>query len=283
MYELKGLVLDQERALYGLCGATVLDCEFAGPQDGESALKECRELTVKNSIFQLRYPLWHLQDGLIAQCEMTESCRAALWYCNRTVIRGCKMHGIKVLRECDNTVIEGCDILSDEMGWNCRTLTLRDTVLEGKYAFFGAKDLHISDMEFTGKYSFQYVENAEIDFCTLHTKDAFWHAKNVTVTDSVLEGEYLGWYSENLTLIGCVISGTQPFINCKNLTLIDCKLDPSCDLCFEGSEVNATLRGTVTSVKNPLHGNITAEGFGAIIRDGEAKPEADCEITVTAP
>ena len=33
---------DQERALYGQTGICAVDCTFAGPRDGESALKEAR-------------------------------------------------------------------------------------------------------------------------------------------------------------------------------------------------------------------------------------------------
>ena len=33
--------MDEERALYGLHNAEVVNCEFSGPRDGESAWKEC--------------------------------------------------------------------------------------------------------------------------------------------------------------------------------------------------------------------------------------------------
>ncbi len=282
MQEFRGLTLDQERALYGLHGASVTECTFSGPQDGESALKECGELTISHCLFDLRYPLWHLSDALIAECTFTEKSRAPLWYCGNTVLRGCKLDGVKAARECENMVIDGCVINSEEFGWRTRGVVLQESVLTAQYAFFGARDIKASGLEFGGKYAFQYVANAEFDFCTLRATNAFWHAKDVTVQDSILEGEYLGWYSENLTLIHCVISGTQPFVNCKNLTLIDCKLDPSCDLAFEGSTVNATIRGTVTSVKNPLHGEIVADGYGEVIRDAQARPDADCAILTRA-
>lgn len=48
---------DAERALYGVHDAEVVNCEFAGQADGESALKECSNIKVKNSRFLLRYPL----------------------------------------------------------------------------------------------------------------------------------------------------------------------------------------------------------------------------------
>ena len=50
---------DEERALYNLKDTEVRNCTFAGPQDGESVLKETRNIRVVNSKFSLRYPLWH--------------------------------------------------------------------------------------------------------------------------------------------------------------------------------------------------------------------------------
>ena len=70
---------DMERALYGSDGIVLRGCAFDGPADGESALKESRNIQTERCFFNLRYPLWH-DDGLrITDCEMTELCRAALW------------------------------------------------------------------------------------------------------------------------------------------------------------------------------------------------------------
>ena len=44
MERYEALTLDEERALYGLNGAEVVRCTFEGPADGESALKECRDV-----------------------------------------------------------------------------------------------------------------------------------------------------------------------------------------------------------------------------------------------
>ena len=45
---------DEERALYHLQNAEVAECTFAGPADGESALKEAREVIVRDCRFSLR-------------------------------------------------------------------------------------------------------------------------------------------------------------------------------------------------------------------------------------
>lgn len=73
----KNLSLGSERALYAIKDAEVENCVFAGAEDGKSALKECSNVKVRNSVFELRYPLWHLKGGFIENCKMTESCRAA--------------------------------------------------------------------------------------------------------------------------------------------------------------------------------------------------------------
>lgn len=52
---------DEERALYHLTDTRVENCRFEGPADGESALKEARNICVVDCNFSLRYPLWHVE------------------------------------------------------------------------------------------------------------------------------------------------------------------------------------------------------------------------------
>ena len=105
--------------------------------------------------------------------------------------------------------------------------------------------------------------------CIFLTKDAFWHAKNVVVRNSEIRGEYLAWYAENITFENCVIRGTQPLCYCKNLKLINCEMLDA-DLCFEKSEVEATLTTPVISIKNPAVGCIKVPAVGEIIQDDPA-------------
>lgn len=273
----KQLVLDEERALYGVEDAVIEECTFAGPADGESALKECRNIIVKDSRFELRYPFWHVEHAQILNSAMTESCRAALWYDNNIQLSHCKMAGVKALRECSNIMLQDCNIISPEFSWKCRELTIKNCELESEYPFFECQDMEIAYLTMKGKYSFQYVENAIIRNSELKTKDAFWHSKNVTVFDSVVEGEYLGWYSENLKLVRCRIAGTQPLCYCKGLVLEDCTMEGT-DLSFERSEVNADIKSSIDSVKNPIRGHIHADSIGEIILDSSVGGRTDCQI-----
>lgn len=268
---------DEERALYGIEDAEVIKCTFAGEADGESALKECRNIKVESCLFELRYPFWHVGDAEISNITMTETCRAALWYDDQINIEKSTLHGIKALRECKNVTLSECNVDSEEFGWRCENVEISGVALKSKYPFFECKNMKIDNLTMSGKYSFQYVENVEIKNSHFKTKDAFWHAKNVTVFDSVIEGEYLGWYSENLRLVRCHLKGTQPLCYCKNLVLEDCTTE-DCDLSFENSEVRATVRGNIVSVKNPTSGFVRADSIGEIVWDEKHKKTSTCEI-----
>jgi hypothetical protein len=52
-----------------------------------------------------------------------------------------------------------------------------------------------------------------------------------------------------------------------------------CDLAFEYSDVNATIIGSITEIKNPRTGSIVADHIGRITIDENIKQPADCKIT----
>ena len=260
---------DEERALYGSDGVSAVACRFDGPADGESAFKESRNITANGCYFNLRYPFWHNDNVKISGSEMTELCRAALWYSRNIEIRGTKLHGIKALRECENVTILDSNIRSTEFGWFVRGIEIRNSSAEGEYFMMRSADINLQAVTLKGKYSFQYIENAVFENCNFDTKDAFWHAKNVTVRNCVIKGEYLGWYCENVTFDQCVITGTQPLCYCKGLKLINCAMH-ECDLAFEKSEVDATITTPVVSIKNPASAKIVVPHVNEMIIDDPA-------------
>ena len=257
---------DEERALYNSNGIELINCNVDGPADGESALKESSDIIVRSSRFNLRYPFWHDSNLVIEDSEMTEFCRAAIWYSKDVVIKDTRMNGIKALRECENIDISGCNIVSPEFGWFVDDIRMKDSFAESEYFMMRSTRLNFNNVSMKGKYSFQYIEDSVFTDCNFDTKDAFWHDKNITVKDSVVKGEYLAWYCENVTFDHCQIIGTQPLCYCKNLKLIDCTMT-ECDLSFEKSEVDATVLSNVDSIKNPKSGVINAYGVGEIIMD----------------
>jgi hypothetical protein len=214
----------------------------------------------------------------LADSELTENCRAALWYSRDVNIRNTKLHGIKALRECDQVQLEGCDILSPEFGWSVRDIAMKDCTAQSEYFMLRSERLHFENVTLKGKYSFQYITDSVFDHCSFDTKDAFWHAKNVVVRNSVVKGEYLAWYCENVTFENCTIIGTQPLCYCKGLKLIDCRMVDT-DLAFEKSEVEARILTKVESIKNPRAGEMIVPELGELILDD---PQAEGKVRLAS-
>lgn len=270
MKQIEHEIFDEERALYGCDGVELKECCFDGPADGESALKESKNIRTKNCYFNLRYPFWHDENLEIINSEMTELCRAALWYSTNIKIQDTKLHGIKALRECKKVMMQNCDVISPEFGWSIQDIKMQNSTVESEYFMMRSVGLDFNNVKLKGKYSFQYIENAVFENCEFDTKDAFWHGKNVIVRNSVVKGEYLAWYSENIIFENCKIIGTQPLCYCTGLQLKDCEMIDT-DLCFEKSEVEAVILGNnPISIKNPRLGHIYVEGNNVeVIRDEE--------------
>ena len=266
---------DEERALYGSDGVHAVGCRFDGPADGESAFKESKNIEADGCYFNLRYPFWHDKNVAVKNSEMTELCRAALWYSENIEIENTKLHGIKALRECKKIKMRDCDIISTEFGWNSSDIDMKNSSASGEYFMMNAKNLNFNEVSLKGKYSFQYIEDSTFENCNFDTKDAFWHAKNVTVRNSIIKGEYLAWYCENVTFENCVISGTQPLCYCKGLKLINCEMHGA-DLAFEKSEVEAEVTTPLISIKNPSKGYIKAPSANEIIMT----EKSECRILI---
>ena len=267
----------EERALYGSTDLIVKNCNFAGDEDGESALKECKNIRVENCSWSLRYPFWHNTGLYVANTELDEKCRAPFWYSQNIVIENSKLYGTKALRECSDVQIANTDIISAEFGWSVNGVRMTDTKASGEYFMMRSSDLLFDRVELSGKYSFQYITNSEFEDCIFDTKDAFWHAKNVVVKNSFIKGEYLAWYAENITFENCKIIGTQPFCYCKELKLINCEMIDA-DLSFEKSSVEATITTPVLSIKNPLSGHIVVPSVKELIIDDD---NSRCSIVET--
>lgn len=249
---------------------------------GESALKECTNIEAVGCRFEGKYPFWHVDGFVVKNCLFTESARAALWYSRNLEMTDTLVEAPKMFREMDGIRLERVRIPdAQETLWHCRNVELKNVeVAHADYLFMHSENIRIEDYRQQGNYSFQYCKNVEIRNAVIDSKDAFWNTENVTVYDSELEGEYLGWHSKNLRLVNCKISGTQPLCYAHNLILENCTMADDCDLAFEYSSVEASVKSPVRSVKNPRTGSITAESYGEIILDENIKAPADCKIKV---
>ena len=274
---IKDQYFEGERPLYARHGLRIENVTI-GP--GESSLKEGSDLEAENCEFQGKYPFWECKNVTIKNCIFREGGRAAIWYSKDIEMADCLVEAPKMFRRISDLKLENVKFPNAlETIWDCKDIEAKNIEADkGDYIFMHCSDIKIDGFRLQGNYSFQYAKDVVIRNADMDTKDAFWEAEDVTVYDSRINGEYLGWYSKNLHLVNCKIGGPQPLCYCENLVLENCVFEEDADLAFEYSDVEASLIGPVTSVKNPRTGRINADSYGEIILDGNIKAPADCEI-----
>lgn len=249
-------------------------------REGESAIKECSDITAVNCRFEGNYPFWHVHHFAIDRCFFDVGGRSALWYSDHLKMTNTRIDAPKMFREMTDIDLKNVVMNdADEVFWRCRNIRIEDLELHGgTYPFMFSNDIYVDRLKSDSKYVFQYVRNAEIHNAKIDTKDAFWEVDNVTIYDSELNGEYLGWHSRHLRLVNCHISGEQPLCYATDLVLENCTFDPACDRAFEYSTLQADIKGAITNIKNPTSGSIVADAIGSITLDDNIKSPANCVI-----
>lgn len=267
-----------ERALFKSRNLAIKDCIFA---DGESPLKESKQLEIKNSMFQWKYPLWYCENILVEDSMLFEMARAGIWYTRQLVMKRVSIEAPKTFRRCQGVSLEKVDMPNaEETLWQCRDVQMKDVTVQGNYFGMHCENVDIDGFTLIGNYSFDGAKNITIRHAKMISKDAFWNAENVTVYDSFISGEYFGWNAKNVTLVNCTIESLQGFCYMENIVLKNCRLLHT-NLAFEYSTVNAEITSHIDSVKNPYSGRIIAPAIGEVIFDDTKIDATQTKIVFT--
>ncbi len=254
-----------ERAMFGTDGALFDYCTFA---DGESPLKESRNLTIEHTLFRWKYPLWYTSNVSLKHCTLYEMARAGIWYVDGISVEDTIIEAPKNFRRANNIKLRNVDLPNAaETLWNCQDIEMDKVTAKGDYFAMNSENIVARDFKLVGNYGFDGCKNVEVHNATMLTKDAFWNAENITIYDSFISGEYLGWNSKNITLINCTIESLQGMCYIDNLVMKNCRL-LNTNLAFEYSNVDVKIVGEVESVLNPEKGIIRADRIGELIMDG---------------
>lgn len=265
MKEVEQQFLSGERALFQARDCRISYCTFA---DGESPLKESRNLEIDNTLFKWKYPLWYSKNVVMKDSTMFEMARAGIWYTENISIEDTIIEAPKTFRRTKGIKLRNVDMPNaGETLWHCQDVEMDRVMAKGDYFAMNSRDMVILNFELVGNYSFDGGANVEIRNSRLLSKDAFWNAENVTVYDSFISGEYLGWNSKNITLVNCTIESLQGMCYIDNLIMKNCRL-LNTTLAFEYSRGDVEIIGNVDSVFNPRGGIIRADRIGELIMDG---------------
>ena len=254
-----------ERALFALKDSELIGCTF---YDGESPLKEGRNLKVKKCVFKWKYPLWYCQNVEVENSLITFTARSGIWYTKNITMTNCNIESPKTFRRAEKVVLENCTIPNaQETFWNCKEIKLTKVTAKGDYFGFNSENIELDNLDLDGNYCFDGGKNIVLRNSILRSKDSFWNSENVTCINCTIIGEYLAWNSKNLTFINCKIESHQGFCYIDGLKMVNCELVNS-DLCFEYCHnLDIELTNVVESIKNPYSGKIRAKGVKHLYMD----------------
>ena len=101
----------QERAFYGSKNVHFKNITIDGIEQGESAFKECHNITVEETNIVLKYCVWHCHNITLYKTVIDVNSRASIWYCENIEIINCKLNGVKACRNCSNLTLKDCIII----------------------------------------------------------------------------------------------------------------------------------------------------------------------------
>ena len=236
-----------------------LDISYSIFADGESPLKESRDLRLSHVAFQWKYPLWYCKGIQMEDCTFGEMARAGIWYTHQVQLRNTLYEAPKGFRRVNDLLLEQVDLPhAEETLWHCKDVTLRHVVARGDYFAMNCENMQIEDFRLVGNYCFDGCKNVEVHHAKMLSNDAFWNCENVTVYDSYICGEYLGWNSKHVTFVNCTIESLQGMCYMEHVVLKNCRL-LNTTLAFEYSTVEADITSKIDSITNPSGGVIRAK------------------------
>ena len=254
--QIRQTYFEGERPLFGAEHLSIQDTIFG---EGESPLKESRDISLEGSIFQWKYPLWYSKNIAVKDGTWAEMARAGVWYTDDMTVERALIEAPKNFRRCRRLTLKEVALPNAlETLWHCTDVTLDHVMAKGDYFAMDCENMKIQDFQLAGNYSFDGAKNVEIHNAKLLSKDAFWNSENVTVYDSVISGLQGMCYIENLVMKNCKLVNTT--------------------LAFEYSTVDVEIQGGIDSVINPTSGVIRADSIGTLIMEPERVNPADTEI-----
>lgn len=265
MKEIKEQYFDGERPLFGLHDAQIVNTTFG---KGESPLKEGRNLDIQGSLFTWKYPLWYDQNVTVTDTIWETMSRSGIWYTDNIKITNSTIQAPKQFRRCNGIELENVHFSdAEETMWNCQNIKIKDVQVNGDYFGMNSENIYVDNLDLVGNYVFDGAKNVEVHNSRLVSKDAFWNCDNVVIYDSKISGEYLAWNTKKITFINCTIESEQGLCYVDHLTMKNCRTLRT-DLAFEYCQnIDAEIKGSIMSIKNPISGQITVDQADEIIFD----------------
>lgn len=137
--------LSGERALYRGRDLKIYDTVF---HDGESPLKESKNIELYGCEFQWKYPVWYADNVYVKDCVWQEMGRSGVWYTNNMTIEDSLIGAPKNFRRCKNLKIRNSSIPNaQETLWMCDGVELSNVTARGDYFGMNSDNIKVDHLE----------------------------------------------------------------------------------------------------------------------------------------
>ena len=172
---------------------------------------------------------------------------------------------------------------------------IKDTEFGGERPLFASHDLHLDNVIIrAGESAIKECSNIKATNCRFEGNYPFWHVHGFVIENCFFDvgGRSALWYSDHLLMKNTRIDAPKMFremndINIENVEINDadeifwrCNGIHIKNLHLHDGTVHAEIKGSITNIKNPKSGFITADEIGSITIDNNIKAPADCKIHI---
>ena len=150
--QIRQTYFEGERPLFGAEHLSIQDTIFG---EGESPLKESRDISLEGSIFQWKYPLWYSKNIAVKDGTWAEMARAGVRYTDDMTVERALIEAPKNFRRCRRLTLKEVALPNAlETLWHCTDVTLDHVMAKGDYFAMDCENMKIQDFQLAGNYSF---------------------------------------------------------------------------------------------------------------------------------
>lgn len=163
---------------------------------GIKALRECENITLKNSTVSSPEFIWKCKNITIENTEIKES-EYPFFEVNKAKIKELKMKGKYSFQYCTNIEIYDSELDTKDAFWHTKNITVQDSVIKGEYLGWYSENLTLINCRIIGTQPFCYCKKLIIKNCTMENCDLAFERSSV-------QAEVLG----KIDSVKNVLSGT---------------------------------------------------------------------------
>ena len=191
--------------------------------NGIKALRECENITLKNSTAASEEFIWKCRKLTIENVEIQES-EYPFFEVDGAKINRLKMKGKYSFQYCSDIEITDSELDTKDAFWHSKNVTVRDSVINGEYLGWYSENLTLINCRIIGTQPFCYCKNLVLQNCTMENCDLAFERSTVQASvigniDSVknpLEGIIEADCIKEIIMEESVVDASKTKIICRD-------------------------------------------------------------------